>query len=161
MDIYSVVSLRLNRREKKHRVVPRRQMHHHILEVSSQLDDRHDLSGVSASGTLTVSVRSHRAHRHPWQVTVLLTCFTADEAASTDNADGQSVINDVIDFNRRFSGAPRSVRTNGTFLFHSRLTSSPSSSFVNIFKIYQCSFLISFDKSSPLTRSAGLTEHES
>jgi len=43
-------------------------------------------------------------------VTVLLTCFTADEEASTDNNDRQAVINDVRDFDRRFSGAPRTFR---------------------------------------------------
>ncbi|CAF2355678.1 unnamed protein product [Rotaria sp. Silwood2] len=44
------------------------------------------------------------------RVTVLLTCFTADEDASTDNGARETVINDVQDFNRRFSGAPRSFR---------------------------------------------------
>ncbi|CAF1117154.1 unnamed protein product [Adineta steineri] len=43
-------------------------------------------------------------------VTVLLTCFTTDEETSPDNGDRQTVINDVRDFNRRFSGAPRSFR---------------------------------------------------
>ncbi|CAF0760879.1 unnamed protein product [Adineta ricciae] len=43
-------------------------------------------------------------------VTVLLTCFTADEEALEDNSDRQTVVNDVRDFNRRFSGAPRSFR---------------------------------------------------
>jgi len=45
-----------------------------------------------------------------FKVTVLLTCFTADEEASADNGDRQTVINDVKDFNRRFSGAPRTFR---------------------------------------------------
>ncbi|CAF0823305.1 unnamed protein product, partial [Didymodactylos carnosus] len=39
-------------------------------------------------------------------VTVLLPCFTADEQQSTD-VDKQTIINDYNDFNRRFSGAPR------------------------------------------------------
>ncbi|UJR26399.1 hypothetical protein I4U23_007731 [Adineta vaga] len=43
-------------------------------------------------------------------VTVLLTCFTADEEAAVDNGDRHTVTNDVKDFNRRFSGAPRSFR---------------------------------------------------
>ncbi|CAF1143120.1 unnamed protein product [Adineta steineri] len=41
------------------------------------------------------------------QVTVLLTCFTAEEQASADSTDRQMVVTSVKDFNKRFSGAPR------------------------------------------------------
>lgn len=46
------------------------------------------------------------------QVTALLRCFTADEDAAIDNPMRQSVINDITDFNHRFSGAPRSFMEN-------------------------------------------------
>ncbi|CAF1581536.1 unnamed protein product [Rotaria sp. Silwood1] len=41
------------------------------------------------------------------QVTVLLTCFTAEERAAPDSSDRQMVVNGVKDFNRRFSSVPR------------------------------------------------------
>jgi len=40
-------------------------------------------------------------------VTVLLQCFTAEEQASRNSDDRQMVVSGVKDFNRRFSGAPR------------------------------------------------------
>ncbi|UJR22668.1 hypothetical protein I4U23_025707 [Adineta vaga] len=40
-------------------------------------------------------------------VTVLLTCFTTEEQATANSGDRQLVVADVKDFNRRFSGAPR------------------------------------------------------
>jgi len=41
------------------------------------------------------------------QVTVLLTRFTAEERALPDSTDRQMIVSSVKDFNRRFSGAPR------------------------------------------------------
>ncbi|CAF0835240.1 unnamed protein product [Adineta ricciae] len=40
-------------------------------------------------------------------VTVLLKRFTAEDQATADNSDRQLVVTSVKDFNRRFSGAPR------------------------------------------------------
>lgn len=44
------------------------------------------------------------------QVTVLLTRFTAEEQRQANANDRQVIVNSVKDFNRRFSGAPRTVR---------------------------------------------------
>jgi len=64
-----------------------------------------------------------------------LTCFTNEEQAARQSADRQLVIDGVKDFNRRFSGAPRTVsnfpaqQVSGTVLFSSTVNISMTSLF--------------------------------
>ncbi|CAF3358084.1 unnamed protein product [Rotaria sp. Silwood1] len=79
---------------------------------------RHDTCPICLTDSSVLSVETNCGHLfcglsmyyYILEVTVLLTCFTADEEASTDNGAREMVLNDVQDFNRRFSGAPRSFR---------------------------------------------------
>lgn len=70
------------------------------------------------------------------QVTVLLTCFTADEQSNRGaNADRQSIVDGVRDFNHRFSGAPRTVSPFQRTLISRSFPCSVS----RIFPRYSCS----------------------
>ncbi|CAF3344316.1 unnamed protein product [Rotaria sp. Silwood1] len=79
---------------------------------------RHDTCPICLTDSSVLSVETNCGHLfcglsmyyYILEVTVLLTCFTADEEASTDNGAREMVLNDIQDFNRRFSGAPRSFR---------------------------------------------------
>ncbi|CAM4834294.1 unnamed protein product [Rotaria magnacalcarata] len=62
-------------------------MYYHILEISNELDEWNALSCMSTTGI----------------------CFAEDETLA-DNDVRETVVTNVRDFNRRFSGAPRTFR---------------------------------------------------
>ncbi len=66
---------------------------------------------------------------------MLLTQFTAEEQASPDSTDRQMIVTSVKDFNRRFSGAPRTVKY--SFLFYYLQTICSVFSGWNISTIFQ------------------------